>query len=67
MNNSTDKDYIPKESAGFSTSYAVLSEKVYVTAIVPDLNAIGIHKEIPALYHVKESPAEGIILKADMY
>jgi hypothetical protein len=57
MKNTTDKYYIPEENTGFSITYEVLSGKVYVTAIVPDLNAWGIHKEVPALYHVKQSPA----------
>ena len=57
MKNTTDKYYIPEENTGFSITYEVLSGKVYVTGIVPDLSAMGIHKEVPALYHVKQSPA----------
>jgi len=57
MKNTTDKYYIPEENTGFSITYEVLSGKVFVTSIVPDLTAWGKHKEVPALYHVKRSPA----------
>ncbi len=56
MKNSTDKYYIPETNTGFSVSYEVFSGKVYVTSIVPDPDARGIHKEVPGLYHVKETP-----------
>jgi len=55
MKNTTDKYYIPEENTGFSITYEVLSGKVFVTSIVPDLDAKGVHKEIPALYHIEES------------
>ena len=66
MKNTTDKYYIPEENTGFSITYEILSGKVYVTSIVPDLNATGIHKEVPALYHVEESQT-GVTFKKIRY
>lgn len=51
--NTTDKYYVPEKNTGFSISYEIIDGRIFVTTIVPDINASGIHKEVPGCYHVR--------------
>jgi len=61
--NTTDKYYIPERNTGFSISYEIIDGRVFVTTIVPDINAAGIHKELPGCYHVKFTDRDKWVLK----
>lgn len=55
MKNTTDKYYIPERKTGFSITYEIVNGGVYVTSIVPDLNAFGEHKEVPGCHLVTKA------------